>query len=129
MNNLYDQNKYELDYVTPGEVKGNVDTGIVTSQNVRASATTYIRYRSQILECEVYNAGDELMIHMLCPKCGHGLKVTNKNKQMDWDGKYISIEPYACTWELDTNIAAGVFTHTNLCNWKVGVTKGIAKDA
>ena len=127
MNNLYDQNKYELDYIA-GDPVGNVDTGITTSQNVRASATTLIKYRDKILECEIYNSGDELMIHLLCPKCMHGLKITNKNKQMDWDGKYISVEPFACTWEMDDQIAAGIITMTNLCNWRVGITKGIAKD-
>jgi len=133
MNNLYDQNKFELEYVA-GDKPGSkledhhMDKGISTSVTVKPYETTYIRYRDIILESELYKAGDELTLHMMCPKCRHALKISSKNKQMDWDGKYISVERSGCTWELDTDIPTGVFTISNLCNWKFYIDRGMAKD-
>lgn len=127
MNNLYDQNKYELEYVA-GDKPVDMDKGITTSVNVQAHATAWIRYREQILECELYVAGTEMTLHMLCPKCRHGLKISNKNKEMDWDGKYISVERSGCTWEIDDMLAAGVLTHTNLCNFKFVIDRGMMRD-
>lgn len=123
MNNLYDSNRYELEYVA-GDKPVDMDKGITTSVNVKAHATTWVRYREQMLECELYIAGDEMTLHLLCPKCLHGLKISNKQKEMDWDGKYISVERSGCTWEIDDMLQVGVLTHTNLCGFKFVIDHG-----
>ena len=111
-----------------------------------------IRYRDRVIEADVYpyldgenDAGDQqrLEVILICPCCEHELRVTSDRKAIEWTpgapeidpttGQVIvrgllSISSFPCTWEKDTKTA--VTGHgENLCRWKVGVDKGIARDA
>ena len=111
-----------------------------------------IRYRDRVIEADVYpyldgenDPGDQqrLEVILICPCCEHELRVTSDKKAIEWipgqpeidpsTGQVIvrgliSIEPFMCTWEKDTK--AAVTGHgENLCRWRVGVAKGIARDA
>lgn len=95
-----------------------------------------IRYKDRLLECDLYRDPDtgKYTLHLICPKCLHSLKIESGNKDIYWDEDHgISIEPFTCTWEEgrgtdgteNDRIAFGV----GLCNWRVGVKNGIARDA
>jgi hypothetical protein len=107
-----------------------------------------IRYRDRVIEADVFPFladGDEtrLEVILICPRCEHELRVTSDRKHIEWTpgapeidsatgeavvrGE-ISIEPFQCTWEKDTKTP--VTGHgENLCRWRVGIDKGIARDA
>lgn len=112
-----------------------------------------IRYRDRVIEADVYPyldgdndaSGDKqrLEVILICPCCEHELRVTSDRKSIEWipgmpeidatTGQVVvrgllSISPFQCTWEKDTKTP--VTGHgENLCRWRVGVDKGVARDA
>ena len=55
-----------------------------------------------LIDCEIYVAGNHIMVHTLCPKCRQGLKIESTNKQMLFDKEKgtLEIEEFQCTWEM-----------------------------
>ena len=111
-----------------------------------------IRYRDRVIEADVYPFLDgdndpaadrqRLEVILICPCCENQLRVTSDRKAIEWApglpeiddaGQVIvrgviSIEPFQCTWEKDGK--AAVTGHgENLCRWRVGIDKNIARDA
>ena len=111
-----------------------------------------VRYRDRVIEADVYpfldgenDAGGDrqrLEVLLICPCCENQIRVTSDRKAIEWipgqpeidpAGQVVvrgilSIEPFTCPWEKDTK--AAVTGHgENLCRWRVGIDKGIARDA
>jgi hypothetical protein len=87
------------------EIKGDMKSGFTSEVDLTRTALGHpaIRYRDRITEADVYSMGDELFIHMHCPRCTGTLRITNKMKRIDFrredsGGGRIDISPFACTW-------------------------------
>lgn len=121
---LWDPVREEYRYVA-----GDPVGGTRTAMKNKPFANPQIRYKDSLIECELYlDPGTGLfMLHAMCPRCCHALRISQEQKDMEWDGETISVEPFQCPWELDSNLNVGTFT--NMCRWRVGVSHGIAKDA
>lgn len=128
MSRAFDPNKEELYHVA-----GDADTGIAADTHLTKSAwkQPQIRYSGKygdfVMTCEIYKIGNELSMHLICPKCRHALMIKNTQKQMDWDDdKGLTVEPFRCTWELDDRrIEFGV----GLCNWTAVIDCSRVRDA
>jgi len=94
----------------------------LTSQ---AMAKVQVRYQNRsgddaIMDCEIYEVEGALSMHMLCPKCERGLRVTSVKKRIELSGQRISIgrdEPgqrIGCSW--------------GDCDWRVVIKDNIARD-
>ena len=98
-------------------------------------ANPVVRYKDFVLDCDLFIAPDqsELTLVLICPVCHNQLKVSSKDKTIHWDGKNVSVEPFACTWELGRGTAGTTGDRIEfglgLCRWKVGIENGIARDA
>jgi hypothetical protein len=112
-----------------------------------------VRYRDRVIEADVYPFLDgdndpgadqqRLEVLLICPCCENQILVTSDRKAIEWipgqpeidpsTGQVIvrglvSIEPFTCPWEKDTK--AAVTGHgENLCRWRAGIDKGVARDA
>lgn len=126
---LWDPNKEDYEYVAGDKPGQGAMGGMKTTMQNAPFAEPQIRYKDVLIECELYKdpVSHKMMLHAMCPKCKHALRISEERKAMDWDGQTISVEPFECPWELDTELTVGTFT--NLCRWRVGVSHGIAKDA
>jgi len=124
----YDNTKYEEEYVfgDPPERDGH---GFSKNSFRVQTPQVKIRWKDKLLVGEVYAEPTGIMLNIICPKCLHSIKISSTRKAMEWDEKrgQISVEPFQCPWELDTEVAVGQYT--NLCKWSVAIDKNIAKDA
>lgn len=116
-------------------VAGDMDTGVTTDVSLTKSAFAkpQIRYSGRfgefVLTCELYKMGNELSLHLICPRCRNALWIKSSKKQMHWDSdKGLSIEPFECTWELEGDSRRMEFG-LGLCRWRAAIDKNIAKDA
>jgi hypothetical protein len=87
------------------EIKGDPQSGITADVDLTKTALGHprIRYRDRITTADVYEMGDELFVHMYCPRCANGLRITSKMKSIrffknDRNGGDIDIEEFRCTW-------------------------------
>lgn len=84
---------------------------------------------------ELYVAGDELMLHVICPSCGHQVALSNKRSQMEYDAikREISVTPWTCTWEkgrgTDNTADDRMDFGLGLCNARLVIDKNLMRDA
>ena len=85
-----------------------------------------------LMTCDVYIEGDELMVHMYCPKCRHNLAIKSSNKQISYDmdnDRLIFVEAFKCSWEMDDELLGETRKFGfSLCNWNVVIDNGLARD-
>lgn len=102
-----------------------------------AEAHPMIRYNQFVIEADVYRVPDtdEISVVILCPRCHNALTISSKKKAVRFDPPSVkhpqgvlSVEPFECTWELDTQGRRMEFG-LGLCRWKVGISNNVAKDA
>lgn len=53
--------------------------------------------------CEVYEQDGVIMVHALCPKCHHAIRIDGSKKAIEYDKArgLLKSEPFECTWEMD----------------------------
>jgi hypothetical protein len=134
--NMYNTEKEEVEIVAgdrsgPTSVVGNPYTKQGQTQSWELDknviARPQIRYKQQIIFCELYEMDGNLSLHIMCPQCLNMLWVREPNKKVDWSNGVISTEPFSCTWELNPNDPMRMFG-VSLCRWSVGVQNGVALD-
>lgn len=133
---MYNPEKEEVEWIKSDRKKSS-STAIDTQSTVKTEpqAKPYIRWKDKLLEGDLYITQDagktSYELHIFCPRCLNMLRITSDRKDFYWDGKCISISPFECTWELNADENAGSQYNfgATLCKWKVGVEKGIARDA
>jgi hypothetical protein len=88
------------------EIKGDMQQGVSSEVDLTKTALGHprIRYRDRITTADIYGMGDELFLHMYCPRCANALRITNKMKTItftrnDRNGGDIDIEEFRCTWD------------------------------
>lgn len=125
------------DAIGPGVEQGTTARGAASAVGFTKFALGHpvVRYKDRLITCDVYAVGDELMIHLICPRCENALQIKSCNKAINYDQatNELSVERVGCTWELGRGteatrgdrIAFGV----GLCNWTVVVDRNVAKDA
>lgn len=143
MPRLYDPTKEDL-----YEVKGDPRTGMASTTNLdnAAEAKIEVRYSGQyndhgaiamLMQCEVYRAGESVLVHIICPKCKNANSIKSERKALEWDPRngVLSVEPYTCNWEMNTerdnksahkSILVG---SGNLCRARIAIDKNRARDA
>ena len=90
-------------------------TSIGTDFTKTAIAHPMIRWRSRVLEADVYAIDGQLLVHLICPKCKGGLHIRQAAKRMTLNGNQLSTERIACTFPG--------------CDWRVTIDSNYAKDA
>lgn len=122
------QQMYDSERETVVTLVDDPRKGRSATQDFSQSATAHpqIRYKDLLIECDLYETDGQYSVHLICPRCHNFLKIESMHKTMEWDGKTLSVEPFECTWELG---AARQEFGVSLCRWRVGVQRGIAKDA
>lgn len=134
----YNPQKEEI-YSIKGDMNDG-NSGVASHLNLTktALARVPIRYKDRITEGDLYRMpGDgvgksELMLNLYCPKCANSLQIRSSRKQMDWDGEFLSVEAFSCTWEAgrsDGTKNDRIEFGAGLCRWRVGINKNVAKDA
>lgn len=127
----YDPNKEEL-YEVKQDCNPVKSAGHSTMCLTRtALGHPKVRYRDLVLTCDVYQMGDELMVHLYCPKCRHNLSIKSKNKNIyyDKDRELLSVEPFKCTWEMNDELLGDHRAFGfSLCGWNVAIDGGVARD-
>jgi hypothetical protein len=84
-----------------------------------ALAHPKFRWQNKISECDLYKAGDRLLLSFFCPKCGNHNQLRSEKKELRWEpgvgGGRLSLERFRCTWpgcglhiEVNNNIAKEV---------------------
>lgn len=125
----YDPSKEEI-----YQIAGDMDAGVSSDVNLTNSAFAKptLRYKGKVgdfvLSCELYKIGDELSLHLICPRCHNALMIKSSEKQLDYDReKGLSVEPFTCTWELpeDRRVQFGI----GLCRWTAAIDENVVKDA
>lgn len=125
-----------------GDPLGQMDPkamGYASQMDLSKSALAHpmIRYKDFVIEADVYRVpdSDELQVVILCPRCRNALTISSLKKDVQFEmpsAKHqrgvLSIEPFGCTWELESDGRRMEFG-LGLCNWKVGINKNVAKDA
>ncbi len=107
-----------------------------------------------VLEGDLYAfPGQPMKLVLICPVCSvasgkdHGISITSDKKAIEYDpsagdpelGGLLSVAPFECTWELNTEKAVDVngnptgahdvlLRSDNLCRWKVAIDNNIARD-
>lgn len=129
----FDPEREELEFLAgdqPLPEKGLVSTTDLTQT---AKAHPMIRYKDRVIEADLYEMGGQLMVHLLCPRCRHALKISSERKHMEWDRESLSVEPFTCTWELGRDTSGTDGDHIafglGLCGWRVAIDKNVARDA
>lgn len=131
----YDPSREDLYHVA-----GDMDTGVTTSANLTGGAAGHpqIRYSGRagdfVMTADVYIADNEVMVHLICPKCRNALSIKNKNKQLDYNivTQELSVEPFSCSWELGHSDATKndhMDFGIGLCRHRMAIDKNVAKDA
>lgn len=115
---MHDPQKEEL-YFIKGDQPDPSGTGLRgTSMGMDMTRTAIahpmIRYRDRVVEADVYAVQDELSVHILCPKCEQGLKISNKKKRVELSGDKLTTERIGCTWPG--------------CDWRVTIKGNLAED-
>ena len=138
MSRAYNPQREELytikDDFGPGVHQGERVQGIQSTMKLTNTAIGHpeIRYKDRLTVADVYKMGDELKIHLICPRCTNNLSISNKNKQVDYDldSNTLSIEPFECTWEITSELLGSQRSFgMSLCRWRVAIDNNIAKDA
>jgi hypothetical protein len=85
-----------------------------------------------MMTCDVYQMGDELMVHMICPKCKNNLAIKSSRKKISYDSredKLNFVENFQCTWELsDELLGQSRAFGMSLCRWSAVIDNNLAKD-
>jgi hypothetical protein len=119
----------------PGFEPGSRVKGASTTTNIEdaAIAQIYFRFEDRMGVAEVYRAGDELLVHLMCPRClggaqGHTSQISSKRKQMSWENGVLNVEPFECPWEIENASAVDkqqnrgiVMVGANLCKLRIGI--------
>lgn len=82
------------------EIQGDAASGIVMDYNLdHGKIEVPIRWRDRMMFVDVYEMGDHLMIHLLCPKCLQGLRVLSQKKRIRFlrAERRLSIERIGCS--------------------------------
>lgn len=120
-------------------LKGDMDTGISSSINLTKTALGHpkIRYENKhgqkfVLTCDVYRMGEELNVHLICPKCRNALSIKSSKKQMSYDhiSNSLSVQQFQCTWEIQEELLGNVRNFgMSLCRWSAVIDNNLARDA
>jgi len=129
--------------------KLNLDTG-------KSLVAVWYPRHELLLELDVFLVpGAPPTVHAICPRCRHHLTISGLRKKIAWDphaenpmrreiasrlpphhqaralrGK-ISIEPFECTWELNTDQAVSsdsTIGKGNLCRWRGAIDDNVVKE-
>jgi hypothetical protein len=118
-------------------IAGDADTGLSSTVRMnRGKQEVIVTYKDYVLTVDVYHLPEQtkepLQVHLICPKCRHQLRITADKKAIEWDGTYLSIEPFQCTWEMpehDRHTPGLIAGGLTLCKWTAAIDRNIAKDA
>lgn len=82
------------------------------------------------IECEVYEEAGVLMVHSVCPKCRHSIKIDGQNKRIEFDRKTkdLHVEAFECPWEMGGDDDHHEFGF-GLCRMKLEYAGKFARDA
>jgi len=140
----FDPSKEELTTIVPdsreaygpGYEHGSVVKGASTTTDIKkaALAQIYFRFEDKLVTCELYKAGDEFLLHMICPRCygggqGFASQVSSRRKAFGWNGHHLDVEAFRCTWEADNDVGVSrqqnghVLIGNNLCNLRIGLVR------
>ena len=117
---------------------GDMNRGVSVTHDLRDTAIGRVtlvyrgRYAApfafRTIDCEVYETDGLLSVHTLCPKCGHGLWIDGRNKQISFDtrtGK-LDVEKFSCPWEMDESRRQFGF---GLCRLELVYDGNVAREA
>lgn len=90
------------------------------------------RWGSMIMGIDIYpDLGEGLMAHIICPRCRKALRISGKNKKIEFskeEGK-LFIERFTCTWETsDVNSERRMEFGMSLCNTSLVIENNRARD-
>jgi len=137
---------------------GTGPSGRATTYQLNRTAVAHPRiwYRDRVITADVYkHAGEPMMVHLICPRCRHALRITSDRKDISLDltvppprslladlppaeregaiaSGRIDVSAFECPWELpdagehEPGLVTGGMT---LCRWKVGIEHNVARDA
>lgn len=125
--------------------KHDLGTGPCTCERVRGAHSTVhmnradraaavlIRFEDRIIEADLYRTVDEVIVHIICPKCLHSSKISSTRKAVEWDGTLLSVEPFECPWEMSderdpSSTHEGVLVGSgNLCRLRMAIEKNVGR--
>lgn len=130
MKPAHDPSKEDLYHVA-----GDVDHGVTTTADVTSGAVKVpLRYNGKwgdyVCTVDVYVAGEEVAIVMICPRCHHSIKIPSNRKKIEWDpDKGLFVEPSQCTWEMDERDGERIEFGLNLCRFTFAIDGARVRDA
>jgi hypothetical protein len=128
----------------PDPLDGQRRGGVASTMQLTKTAlgNPFIRYKDVVIEADVYAQpdGKGYLVHLICPKCRHALRVTSEMKAIEFElpsarhpRGVLSIEPMRCPWEqgrgTDETAADRMEFGTGMCNWTAAIDRNVAKDA
>lgn len=143
------------------QVAGDMDHGLASTVRLTAGKTEVLVLSKSgdipLMTVDVYAIpGEPLKVHLLCPRCRNHLTVPGEKKAIDWSPRdanpqaraiialgidphmqamaqlgRLSVEPFECTWELDSKkkVGASEFSGGNLCRWRAAIDNNLVKSA
>lgn len=98
-----------------GDEEGAISDTLLTRT---AMARPKIMYKDLEMTVEVYGISGQLLINMLCPKCGQSLSIPQAKKHIVWDkDKGLFTDPCQCTWEVQMRAGERMEFGLNLCRF------------
>ena len=90
--------------------------GTSVSADLTKSAICHpmIRWHSRVIEADVYAIDNQLLVHIMCPKCKNGLHIRQAKKRIELSGDKLSTERIGCTFPG--------------CDWRVVIARNYATD-
>jgi hypothetical protein len=143
MNNIGSEKKLEL-LVDDSLAKNK---GMMLGHQAKKISIEQVYYKGRfgefVLEVDVFPHEKGVMAHIYCPVCStaekpHNLQITPDKKKIEWDkDRGLSVEPFACSWEMPTagahQKASGqsniIVKADTMCRWKVVIENNRARDA
>lgn len=88
-------------------IAGDEDHGVNVTHDITKTAKAKVqliyrgrhrgRYLYKPIECEVYEAGGELSVHTICPRCAMGQMIYASAKSIEYDAERgLFIEAFEC---------------------------------
>jgi hypothetical protein len=114
------------------ELRGRQSTMRLTKTALGRPAVRYEHgVQSFVLDCDVYEMpGAGLMVHLICPRCRHALRLTSERHVIEYDARdgLLSVQRLACVWELEGDGAVAEHFGTSLCRWTAAIDRNVARD-
>jgi hypothetical protein len=115
--------------------------GLSAGYDIRQTALAHplVRYSGKfgefVLTTDLYpDPEGGMMLHLYCPVCStpekpHNLRISSSRKKMEYDkNRGISVETFACTWELPEADTRKMEFGMGLCRWRVIIENNVARD-